>query len=106
MSNRNKSIREGFPSTPPYHMLPPPDPSADGPNMGWGRVGGNTRKIPYGYTSILDIGCWIYIYIYMCQILGDKSVHLVKGISQRHRINKDLEIVELKGLSPTHRINM
>ena len=53
---------------------PPPHPTpcwgrpqrGRGGSMGWGGWGG----IPYGYISILDIGYWIYIYIYPIGIIN------------------------------------
>ena len=49
------------------------------------------------------IHIYIYIYIYLCiDSFEDKSVQLVAGISESHRINMDLEIVESTGISLNH----
>ena len=52
-------VRDSPHPTPP-HAPPAPAP-ADGFGMGWGVVGG----IRYGYISLLDIGYWMYIFIYI-----------------------------------------
>ena len=45
---------------------------------------------------------YIATYIYISINLANKSVHLVAGISQNHKINMDLEIIESTGISPSH----
>ena len=51
----------GTPLPSPPHAPLPLGPGCGGPSMGWGGVFG-----VYGYIAILDLGYWIYVYIYSC----------------------------------------